>query len=154
MKKCIIRKKYETSSTHTPHTLNPYLPHPYRESAIIIFLSWICRRKTGQDRQLQNLSWRCIKANDAGVQFWDGCTVVQAIVKNSLLRDSAGKSWNRTKWTPRARRAQSESCRCISMQTGIFIYGSREIARDHAGFTRSAFHWKRTGFSPRVSIAC
>lgn len=35
-----------------------------------------------------------------------------------------------------------------------FSFTDREIARDHAGFTRSAFHWKRTGFSPHVSIAC
>lgn len=85
------------------------------------------------------------RTDDEKVQFRGGGTVVQAIVKNSLLRDSAGKSWNRTKWTPRARRAQLESCRCISMQPGIFIT-DREIARDHARFARSAFRWKRTGF--------
>lgn len=35
-----------------------------------------------------------------------------------------------------------------------FSFTDRKIARDHAGFARSAFHWKRTGFSPHVSITC
>lgn len=44
-----------------------------------------------------------------------------------------------------ARRAQSESCRCISMQPGIFIT-DRKIARDHAAFARSAFRWNAPDF--------